>query len=188
MHFLFNAFSQAHGHPLMTGANDQATTPRKILIAGIGNTLRGDDAVGPAVVKSIADRLPGGVRGIVSGGDMFALIEEWKNADAVICVDAAASMGSPGRVHRFDLNADEIPRELSLVSSHVFGLAEAIELARALRMIPAHLIVFAIEGHNFKTGSEMTPEILSAAKRVEEQIIDEIETLQRLLKKDVAAF
>ncbi len=162
----------------MSAKNNQPAHGLRILIAGIGNTDRGDDAVGPLVARSIAGRLPPGARAIVNRGDMFELIEDWKTADAVICVDAAMSSGAPGCIHRFDANAEPIPRELSLVSSHIFGLADAIELARALGMLPEILIVLAVEADNFQTGSEMAPEILSAAEAVEELILNEIKALQ----------
>lgn len=162
----------------MRRSDDQAACAGRILVAGIGNGVRGDDAVGPIAVRSLAGRLPDGVMTVIRGGDMLSLIEEWKPFDAVILVDAAAPAGFPGRIHRFDLNAEKIPRDLSPVSSHAFGLAETIELARALSVVPKQVIVFAIEVSAFDTGSEVTPAVRAAAGRAGDEIIAEIRRLQ----------
>lgn len=162
----------------MSGAGSRAGNCARILVIGIGNSDRGDDGVGPIVVQSLAGRLPEGVEAMVRSGDMISLVEEWKPFDAVICVDAAASTGDPGRIHRFDLNVTEIPREVSVMSSHGFGLADAIDLARALGTAPKQLIVFAIEASGFDTGSKVSPKVLAAARRAEDEISAEIARLR----------
>ena len=130
--------------------------------------------MGPLVARTLSGRLPRDARLVVRAGDMMSLIEDWADVDVVICVDAAARRGAPGRVHRIDLAKEALPPELSFTSSHAFGLAEAIELARVLELAPKQIVVYAIEGACFDTGAPFTPEVLSAASEVADCIAGEV--------------
>lgn len=152
---------------------------RMVLVAAIGNQDRGDDGLGPLVAARLAGRLPAGVDVMTRSGDMLALIEDWASADALVLVDAAAALTAPGRIHRIDLATSELPRELALASTHAFGLADAIALARAIGRAPAHIIVFAVEGARFEAGAPMTPEVAAAADTVAMRIVAEAASLRR---------
>jgi hydrogenase maturation protease len=111
---------------------------------------------------------------------MLSLIEDWANFDALVCVDAAAPTGAPGRIHRIDLAADELPQNISPTSSHGLGLAEAIALARALKCAPQDIIVYAIEGCCFNGGAPVTPQVTAAAGDVADRIADEVTRLRQI--------
>ena len=63
-------------------------------------------------------------------GDILSLIDDWAGFDAAVCIDAAAPMGAPGRIHRIDPAYGELPLDLSLTSSH------AIRHCRSHRALP----------------------------------------------------
>ncbi len=155
-------------------SDDPGEARPKILVAAIGNPDRGDDGVGPLVAQKLSGKLPAGAKLVVRAGDMMSLIEDWAGVDALICVDAAAERGAPGRVTRIDLAEEALPPDLSFTSSHAFGLAEAIELARVLDLAPRQIIVYAIEGVCFDTGAPFTPAVLSAATEVADRITEEV--------------
>ncbi len=46
------------------------------------------------------------------------------------------------------------------------GLAEAVELARALGRLPARLVVYGIEAASFETGAEPSAAVRAAAESV----------------------
>ena len=154
-----------------------AGVPR-ILVLGLGNPDRGDDAVGPLVARRLAGRLPPDVRVATRSGDMLALIEDWSDCDALVCIDAAAPAGAPGRLHRLDLAADDLPRDPGPASSHGFGLAEAVALARALGRAPARIVVHAVEGACFDGGAPPTPCVAAAAEAVVERVVAEVARLR----------
>ncbi|CCE07797.1 Hydrogenase maturation protease [Bradyrhizobium sp. STM 3843] len=153
---------------------------RRIAVLGIGNVDRGDDAVGVGVAHRLARRLPSDVALLVCNGDILGLVEDWAKYDALICVDAAAPMGTPGRIHRLDAAQDELPPCPSLASSHAFGLAEAIALARELGVLPNPTIVYAIEGACFDAGGAITPKVAAALDATAERIITEIGRMNSL--------
>jgi hydrogenase maturation protease len=162
----------------MTGTGDQAIALRKVLVIGLGNADRGDDAVGPSVAQDLRARLPADVPVIARRGDMLSLIEDWAGFDALVCVDAAAPLEGPGRIHRIDLRAGALPKGISLTSSHALGLAQAIELACTLHLAPREIIVYAIEGGSFEPGAAMTPAVAAAARVVAERIVAEVGRLR----------
>ena len=63
---------------------------------------------------------------------------------------------------------------MSFASSHAFGVAEAIELARALDLAPKRIVVYAIEGVCFDAGAPFTPPVLRAAEEVADCIAREV--------------
>lgn len=145
-----------------------------VLVLCLGNSDRGDDAIGPTVAEALAGQLPINAVLRTRSGDMLSMIEDWAGYDCMICVDAAAPMGQPGRIHRIDLRQDGLPPEMTPVSSHAFGLGEAFALARALGLAPAGIIVYAVEGQNFEVGMPMTPEVAAAAAPTAERVAAEV--------------
>jgi hydrogenase maturation protease len=149
----------------------------RILVVGIGNPDRGDDGAGIMVADGLAGRLPPGVTLVVRSGDILGLVQDWAGYDALVCVDAAALMERPGQVHRFDATGGRLPPDAALTSSHAFGLAEALALARELQLLPATVTVYAIEGACFDAGTPMTPEVTAAVVQVVALIVDEVAAL-----------
>jgi hydrogenase maturation protease len=141
----------------------EPAAPRKILVACIGNPDRGDDGIGPLVALKLEGQLPSHVRLLVRRGDILALAEDLAGYDALICVDASAPMGMPGHIHRIDLANEELPRELLAASTHGFGLADAIELAKAIDRAPGTIVIYAVEGACFDAGAAMTQAVSAAA-------------------------
>lgn len=99
-----------------------------------------------------------------SSGEPAALMAAWQDADLVLLIDAAASGAASGTIHRFDATNDPLPPTLAACSSHALGLGEAIELARALRQLPARLIVYAIEGADFAIGATLSAPVSRAVE------------------------
>ena len=85
---------------------------------------RGDDAAGLEVARRAG--------GVEHEGDATRLLDAWAGADDVVVVDAAASGAPPGTLRWFDASAAPLPAAQLRSSTHAFGVADAIELARAL--------------------------------------------------------
>jgi hydrogenase maturation protease len=102
------------------------------------------------------------------------LIDAWDGVDAVWLVDAVSSGAEVGTVHRLDASASELPTELFRASTHHVGLAEAVELARALGRLPALAIVYGIEGSSFQVGEELTPAVAASVDPVAEAVRKEV--------------
>ena len=137
-----------------------------MLVIGVGNTYRGDDGAGPAVVAMLrAKKLPS-VRLLESDGDCTGLLDAWQNVGVVIVIDAASSNAPPGTLYCFDALSQPLPRDISFHSTHAFGLSEAIALGRTLGQLPASLLLYAIEGKTFATGVGLSQEVELAVREV----------------------
>ena len=89
-------------------------------------------------------------------------------------VDAVAPIGEPGRIHRFDLTDGPVPIAIAPRSTHAFGVAETVELARSLGRLPSDLVVYLVEGERFTTGAPLSPAVAKAVDEVAELIIAEL--------------
>jgi hydrogenase maturation protease len=143
------------------------------VVIGIGNPDRGDDAVGLAVARRVRAAAPAEVVVIELDGDQLALLDAWDGAADVYVVDATCSDAEPGSVCRFDASAP-LGGEFSRRGTHLLSLADVIELARALRQLPARLRGFGIEGAAYELGTPLSPQAELAARTVAEQILAEL--------------
>jgi hydrogenase maturation protease len=148
---------------------------RNRLVIGIGNANRRDDAVGLIVARALREEAPGIAQVLEANGEGTALMESWKQARAVFLIDAVQSGAPPGTIHRFDARAQAIAPNFFRYSTHAFGIAEAIELGRALNQLPLQLVVYGIEGANFGAGEGLTPMVTRAAKQVVQAVLAELQ-------------
>lgn len=151
----------------------------QVMVLALGNPDRGDDGLGPAVAARLQGRLPAGVALRLCAGDVLGLLEEWAGIDVLLCVDASAPQGEPGRIRRLDLAADGLVPEPALASSHGFGLAEALGLARALGLALPRIVVHAVEGCHFAAGAPLSAEVAAAVDEVAERMLAEVAGFRR---------
>lgn len=144
------------------------------LVIGIGNSDRGDDAVGRVVARRLNTQRTPGIRVVEHGGESAGLLDCLSGAETAYLVDAANTGKRPGTISRFDVAATELPRVAFGCSTHGLGLAEAIELARALGKLPRRCVVYAIEGRTYEVGAALSPEVAAAAEEVAKLIRDEM--------------
>ncbi|MBI4642632.1 MAG: hydrogenase maturation protease [Deltaproteobacteria bacterium] len=144
-----------------------------ILIIGIGNIFRGDDAVGLAAARMLREMQLPGVKVLELDGDLTALAEGWQGAQMVVVIDAVTSKSAAGAIFRFVAHEEPLPQKMfaTCCSCHAFGVAQQIEIARSLNQLPPCLIVYGIEGKDFTLGSALSPEVARAAQAVVRQII-----------------
>ena len=143
------------------------------LVIGIGNPDRGDDAVGLVVAREVRAAAPPGIAVIELGGDQLALLDAWDGDADVYVVDAVCSGSAAGSVYRFDA-AVPLGGDFTHRGTHLFSLADVIELARALDRLPARLTGFGIEGAGYELGAPLSPEAEVAVRTVAGQILGEL--------------
>ncbi|MGB7438443.1 MAG: hydrogenase maturation protease [Candidatus Acidiferrum sp.] len=148
--------------------------PQKTILIGVGNPFRSDDGAGRIVLAHLRGRIPTAVEVLEETGDGAELLDNWKDADSVIVVDAVQSGAPPGTIHVWDARTEKLPGWFSHSSTHAFGVAEAIELARTMGDLPQRLIVYGIEGLDFSAGTELSPEVAQAVPTVAKLMLLEI--------------
>ncbi len=150
------------------------------MIIGVGQEQRGDDAVGLLVARAIAanDAVSNGasLSVVEHGGDGLDLMSTWEGADRVVVVDAVVSGGqAPGCITRFEAHREALPARLFTGhSTHALGLAEAIEMARAMDRLPSSLVVYGVEAADFETGAAPSAAVQDAVGPVSERVLREL--------------
>jgi hydrogenase maturation protease len=139
-----------------------------LLIIGCGNLQRGDDAAGIMAARKLRAL---GIDARVCAGEASELLDTWSGADDVLVIDAVITGAPVGTVHRWN-NPDSITFGKSAGSTHGFGLAEAVGLARAMRRFPSRLRIYGIEGQNFEMGATVSAEVQGAV----EEVVNELRT------------
>jgi hydrogenase maturation protease len=128
-----------HGAPV----GDPAVSMR-ILVAGVGNVIAGDDGFGPAVVAALTDtELPDGVTVLDTGIGGFALVRElMEGYDALVIVDAINRGLPPGTVRVLEPVVPEIAhiaeadRAAAAGDMHQAVPGSALVIARAAGALP----------------------------------------------------
>lgn len=100
-----------------------------------------------------------------------ALLSKWQDADAVILIDAVRSGATPGTLHI--LATEDIDANTQLTSSHGFGIAATMALARTLEELPENLYLYGIEIDPTPAGDDLG---LSASEALR-LLVDRIEKL-----------
>ena len=153
-----------------------------ILIIGVGSPYRCDDSVGLIIVKSLEYIQSKQVRLIEHSGEGSDLMDVWKNYNYIFLIDAVQSGKPPGTIHRINAREEKVPTEFFHYSTHAFGVAEAVEMARALGEFPENLFIYGIEGKNFNMGHDMSPSVKISAKIVEKMLKEEI---QKIINQEI---
>ncbi|MCW8916105.1 MAG: hydrogenase maturation protease [Magnetovibrio sp.] len=133
------------------------------LIIGIGNPHRGDDGVGAAVVAGLIEK---GIEAIAFDGDGMELMVLWEGQSHVIIIDATQSGVQAGTIQRFNAHEVVLPTNLFRHSTHQFGVAEAVEMARVLGELPRRLELIGVEGAVFSLGQGLSAHVKKSVATV----------------------
>ncbi len=146
------------------------------LVVGLGSAGRGDDAVGPIVASGVAGLgLP--CVDVIVHTDPTGLIEAWSAYTAVVVVDAVHTGTAPGTVMVVEAGKDvDAPTDQAWARSGrggtpVLGLVSAIELGRALGLVPERLVLVGVEAERTGPGVGLSPRVLAALDRVQEAVV-----------------
>jgi len=148
---------------------------RPVIVIGIGNPDRGDDAVGVHIARQVAaERL-----------DILALefddpseaLDSWTAEDTVVLTDAISSGGEPGSLHVVDVRKQGLPQgNWSAGGTHALGLPAVVELARSLDLLPRQLVVVGVEAAQFDHGAPMSAAVEAAVPAAAEAVFAMIDS------------
>jgi hydrogenase maturation protease len=155
----------------------------KVLVVGIGHSLRGDDAAGLEAVRAWQRGFPvtaarSALRVELLESPMIELASVLQGAEAALLVDAVCSGTGAGKLHR--LGEGEIPAMHSTSGPvHGWGIPEALQMARALGFHPqaGKLRLLGIEAAQMDIGAALSPEVRGVLGTAAAAIEDEIQTL-----------
>lgn len=153
-------------------------TGDRTLVIGCGNLLRGDDAVGPVLVRHLAALgTPPGVRladGGTAGMDVaFAM----RGQDRVVIVDASTGSGQPpGTLFRVPGEALEQLPPPEGINLHAFRWDVALSFGRWLLKddYPSDIVVWLIEAESLGHGDPLSPVVEAAMRDLADRLLAEL--------------
>jgi len=134
----------------------------KITVLGIGNPLRGDDAVGMEIVKLLKGKVPRNVELLEceTVPESFTRQIREFNPTHVLMIDAAQFEAEPGE-------ARMVPPEKILgmtLSTHAIPLSILAEVIK--ESINAKVMILGVQPRRIEFGEGLTPELRRASRRI----------------------
>jgi hydrogenase maturation protease len=148
---------------------------KPILILGLGNPLQGDDGVGCRVVQALEGRtLPGDVEVMDGGTPGVGLLNLFEGRRRVIIVDAAEMGEAAGSVVRFRPEDVTLTGSAQRFSLHRSGVADALALARELKLELPEIVVFGVQPERVDWGEGLSPHVQAAVPQVIEAVLNHV--------------
>lgn len=154
-----------------------------VLVVGIGSAA-GDDALGPEVAARVARELAGSDAGapagevqVVAHVDPTELVELMDDRALVVIADATRSAGRAGMLVLREVGAGHpglIGWAGGPASSHGWGLAEAVELARVLGRLPERVVVVGVTADRFEPGAALSAPVAHALPHAVEAVLSQV--------------
>ena len=145
----------------------------RCLILACGNTLRGDDGIGPWLAQWAEERFGGeaGVRVVASQQWTLELVDEVARAASVLFIDCSAE-ADPGAVGVVEVEAGSAEG----VGTHHLGAAELMAVARDLYgSLPRAAFLLTVGAGSLELGEEFSQPVQDAiplaCAKVDEMVV-----------------
>lgn len=154
-----------------------------VAVIGIGQSLRGDDAVGLEAVRLWEATHPGtarrlDVRVALLEGPGLDLLELIEGVESAVLVDAVCSQAPAGSLHRAKPE-DLLERTHNAVAAHGWNVGEVLRLANALAhgAAPKTIRLVGVEAGQMDLGQGLSGPVRLALAAVATAIEDEVVSL-----------
>jgi len=145
----------------------------KVLVAGVGNTLRVDDGFGVVVARRLqAMTMPPGVNVLETGTSGMTLVQElMEGYDALIVLDIVDRGRPPGTIMLIEpdlpdatlMSHDE--RHSLTGNTHLANPSSVMMMAKAVGALPPHVLLVACQPFDaVGLGMELSPVVTAAVE------------------------
>lgn len=152
-------------------------TRARVRVVGVGNPEAGDDAIGLLAVRAARPDLEALGVEVTETGAGLHVVDLLAGVDAVVIVDAVREPHGarpPGTIVRAEAGPEGLPAEVgSSLSSHGFGVAEAVGLAAALEGAP-YVVVLGVEAADVTAGHGLSEPVRVALPQVTARVVGEV--------------
>ncbi|MDQ6749495.1 MAG: hydrogenase maturation protease [Actinomycetota bacterium] len=145
---------------------------KRVLVAGVGNVLRGDDGFGPAVTELLG-HLPEQAEVIETGIGGIALLQELMvGCDGLVLIDALDRGAPPGTV--FVIEPD-VAEGVHVPDVHLANPDRVLMMAKTMGVLPDRVVIVGCQiAEVDKLGEGLSPAVqaalATAVTRIEETV------------------
>ncbi|WP_096288202.1 hydrogenase maturation protease [Mycobacterium ahvazicum] len=146
----------------------------EVVVVGLGNILRKDDAVGIVAAVALKDLDLPGVCVVAGVAEPLSLLDAWSGARLAVVIDGTVSSPpTPGYIRRCSVG--DVVDSCGALSSHTVDIGRTYALGKALgNRVPDELVVFTIDIAATDHGIGLTPQVARAIPDVIGMAVDEI--------------
>jgi len=152
---------------------------KRVLIAGIGNVLLGDDGVGPYVARVLSSsfEFETGVQVEDLGTPALDLIDHLTGLDALILVDSVDDGNPAGTIALY--RKEDILRHGPPVrmDTHSPALTESLLAADFVGSAPKEVMLIGISGSRYDAGCQLSVPVQDAVAHVIDEVLLELDRL-----------
>ena len=148
----------------------ERTTPPRVAVMGVGNELKGDDALGVRVARALGPRARASERVLVieaglAPENFCSLLRRFK-PDLIILVDAVQMSQRPGTVRALDLNS----AARSGLSTHNASLHTLVDYLQV--ELGCEFLVLGVQAAEFAFEAPLSPPVEASVDALAEQLAD----------------
>ena len=152
----------------------------RLLVACVGNVLRGDDGFGPAVAGRLEGALPDGVELVETGIGGIALVQELlAGCGGLVLVDAVDQDAAPGTLLRIE---PEVGEAVHVPDVHLANPDRVLGIAKAMGALPQRVVIVGCQPARVdELGEGLSPQVGAAVERAAEAVQ---QTVREWLRQD----
>lgn len=152
---------------------------KKILVAGIGSVLLGDDGIGPYVAHSLQAQyaFAEGIEIEDLGTPALDLIDHIAGLDALILVDAVNNGKAPGTITLYRKPDLTKCTPAVRMDPHSPALADALWIAEFYGGAPNEVLLIGVSGGSFEGGCSLSEPVKASVEQAIQAVLRELERL-----------
>ena len=151
----------------------------RILVAGVGNRLMGDDGFGPRVIDLLqSTHLQGNVELRDLGTAGLSVATDLDEFDLAVFLDSVNMDGEPGKLLQTEVSVNEDLEnvsEFTRVTLHEIGLEGLLRIANALGTLPRRVILVGCKPKALGPIVGLSPEVEEAAHKAVKMVLEIVE-------------
>ncbi|EMR73711.1 Hydrogenase 2 maturation peptidase [Thaumarchaeota archaeon SCGC AB-539-E09] len=149
---------------------------KRVLVAGVGNRLMGDDGFGPRVVDLLSSMsLPDYVDARDIGTAGITVATDLEDYEKVIFLDSVELEGPPGRLSKSILEVrglDEDISQLARMTLHEVGLEGLLKFAKSIGVLPGEVTLIGCIPRSLKPSLELSEEVEAATHAAVDLVLE----------------
>ncbi|MEF8776829.1 MAG: hydrogenase maturation protease [Haloarculaceae archaeon] len=161
------------GNTDLTGDSPSAD----LAIVGVGNSIMGDDGVGPKLIERLGESAVGSaadVRLVDAGTTGFLALEAMSGAERAVVVDAVETGDPPGTIHEYRCVDGTFETEIPEMTMHDVSFTEAMAAGRDVYDLPDEIRILGVEPADVSIGEELSEAVEQAATELEGLLTERI--------------